>query len=182
MRVSPDDLKGVASRIRLLLTDCDGVLTDAGVYYGAEGEALKRFCIRDGMGVKLLRDAGIETGIVTGERSPCVAKRAEKLQISELHLGISDKATLVRELSLRRGIALSEIAFIGDDVNDFHVLQTVGLSACPGDAVSKVQSVVHIILRTPGGQGAFREFAEFILSAQAELAVAETASQFSLSL
>lgn len=158
-------VKEKAARVRLLLTDVDGVLTDGGVYYGAEGEVMKRFNIRDGMGVERLRElAGVETGIVTGELSPSVAKRAEKLKIAELHLGVKQKLERVREIAARRGLSLSEIAFIGDDVNDLQVLQAVGLSACPGDAMPEVKQICDVICHRLGGLGAFRELAELILT------------------
>ena len=132
----PINLSQKIARIKLLLTDCDGVLTDNGVYYDANGEALKRFCIRDGMGIVRLRQlCNIDTGIITGEGSPSLLKRAEKLQIKELHLSVKDKATQVRYIAHRLCLDLSEIAYIGDDTNDIELLQIVGLRACPADAL-----------------------------------------------
>src|SRR5882757_5566807 len=114
--MNEDQYKEKAKRIRLLLTDCDGVLTDNGVYYGDDGEVMKRFSIRDGMGVERLRKlCGIDTGIVTGELSPSVARRAEKLGIVELHLGVKDKLGKLSEILERTGLQWSEIAYIGDD-------------------------------------------------------------------
>jgi 3-deoxy-D-manno-octulosonate 8-phosphate phosphatase (KDO 8-P phosphatase) len=154
-----------AQRIRLLLTDVDGVLTDNGVYYGEQGEVLKRFSIRDGMGVERLRNyCGIDTGIVTGELSPSVARRAEKLKITQLHLGIKDKLGRLEEILAAGGFDWEELAFIGDDVNDLEVLQRVGLSACPADAMAAVSGVVHYRCAVNGGYGAFREFAEWIIA------------------
>jgi 3-deoxy-D-manno-octulosonate 8-phosphate phosphatase (KDO 8-P phosphatase) len=154
-----------AQRIRLLLTDVDGVLTDNGVYYGEQGEVLKRFSIRDGMGVERLRNyCGIDTGIVTGELSPSVARRAEKLKITQLHLGIKDKLGRLEEILAAGGFDWEELAFIGDDVNDLEVLQRVGLSACPADAMAAVSGVVHYRCVVNGGYGAFREFAEWIIA------------------
>ncbi|MGI4864475.1 MAG: KdsC family phosphatase [Janthinobacterium lividum] len=158
------DLAAKARRIKLVLTDCDGVLTDGGVYYGESGEVLKRFNIRDGMGVERLRAVGVETGIVTGERSPSVSKRAEKLKITELHLGIKDKATLLGEILTRTGFQADEIAFIGDDTNDVEILGLVGLAACPGDATVFARDVADYRCRARGGHGAFRELAELIIS------------------
>ncbi len=159
-------LREKARLIRLVLTDCDGVLTDGGVYYGENGEALKRFHIRDGMGVERLRLAGIETGIVTGELSPSVQRRADKLKIRELHLGASDKLSVLMEVCRRRELTLDRIAFVGDDVNDREALERVGLSACPADAFHEVRSAVDLVLESRGGHGAFREFAELLLGAQ----------------
>src|ERR1051325_4581072 len=114
--------------IKLLLTDCDGVLTDAGVYYGESGEELKKFNMRDGMAVERMRNlANIDTGIITGELSPSVAKRAEKLKITELHLGSKDKPAILKEIMERRGLQASEIAYIGDDCNDLGIMVLVAL-------------------------------------------------------
>jgi 3-deoxy-D-manno-octulosonate 8-phosphate phosphatase (KDO 8-P phosphatase) len=158
------ELKKRAAAIRWVLTDCDGVLTDGGVYYSERGEEMKRFNMRDGMGVKRLRLAGIHTAIVTGEKSPSVARRAEKLGIVELHLGCRDKLALVTSLLARLELNWSQIAYIGDDINDMKVLRQAGLSASPADAVQSVRDCVHVVLEQRGGQGAFRELAELILS------------------
>ena len=160
------DLVAKARRIKLVLTDCDGVLTDGGVYYGESGEVLKRFNIRDGMGVERLRNVGIATGIVTGERSPSVSKRAEKLKISELHLGIKDKAPLLAEILTRLQLTAEQVAFIGDDTNDVAILGLVGLAACPGDATVFARDAADYRCRARGGHGAFRELAELIISCQ----------------
>ena len=156
--------KEKAQRIKLLLTDVDGVLTDNGVYYGENGEVMKRFSIRDGMGVERLRKlCGIETGIMTGELSPSVARRAEKLQITHLYLGVKDKLARLEQVLLAHGLTWEEIAFIGDDVNDLEVLARAGLSACPADAMPEVRAVVDYTCKERGGYGAFREFAEMII-------------------
>ncbi|MFN0014466.1 MAG: KdsC family phosphatase [Saprospiraceae bacterium] len=153
-----------AKKIKLLLTDCDGVLTDAGVYYSARGEEMKRFSLRDGMGVERLRKlCGVDTGIVTGENSPIVSRRAEKLQMTHMYLGIKDKAALLHTVLREHRLTAEEVAFIGDDMNDLEILQLVGLSACPADAVLPVQTVVQYVCRLNGGMGAFREFAEHII-------------------
>jgi 3-deoxy-D-manno-octulosonate 8-phosphate phosphatase (KDO 8-P phosphatase) len=156
-----------AARIKLLLTDCDGVLTDASVYYGESGEIFKKFNIRDGMAVERLREqVGVETGIVTGERSPSVVTRAAKLKITELHLGAKDKLSLLAEILERNGLDASEVAFIGDDVNDLAILQAVGFSACPADATKFNKAVVDYCCDLNGGQGCFREVAELIIEAK----------------
>ncbi|MCS6930353.1 MAG: HAD-IIIA family hydrolase [Saprospiraceae bacterium] len=164
MALDHDALVQKAKQIRLLLTDCDGVLTDGGVYYSAQGEQLKRFSIRDGMGVERLRKlCAIDTGIVTGEHSPIVARRAEKLQMTHLYLGVKDKGACLRDILAKHHLKREEIAFIGDDVNDLEVLQFVGLSACPADALPPVKAIVHYVCTQLGGHGAFREFAEWII-------------------
>ncbi len=156
-----------ASKIKLVLTDCDGVLTDTGVYYSADGEAMKRFSIRDGMGVERLRKyANVETGILTGEATEIVRKRAEKLKMLEIHLGIDYKDRQFKEILERRNFEPEEIAFIGDDSNDVTVMKLAGLTACPGDATDFAKNVADIVLKTNGGHGAFREFAEIIIEAK----------------
>lgn len=153
-----------AARIKLLLTDVDGVLTDNGVYYSDNGEIMKRFSIRDGMGVERLRTlAGVETGIITGELSPSVARRAEKLHITELHLGVKDKLGRVSEILRRLHLQWEDIAFIGDDVNDLEVIGKAGVTACPADAMPQVSAVVDYHCEAKGGYGAFREFAEWLI-------------------
>ncbi len=153
------------SRIKLLLTDCDGVLTDGGVYYGEAGEEFKKFDIRDGMGVERLRNfAGVTTGIITGELSPSLIKRAEKLKIVELHLGVKDKPEVFKEILSRLNLQPEEVAYIGDDTNDLEVMKLAGLAACPADAISFVKDVADIICEAKGGEGCFREFAEQIIS------------------
>ena len=157
--------KKAGRKIRLLLTDVDGVLTDNGVYYSDAGEQMKRFSIRDGMGVERLRAiADIETGIITGEMSGSVIKRAEKLQIGELHLGIKDKMKRLEEIMERKKITWDEIAYLGDDVNDLEVMQKAGIAACPADAMSMVREIAHFVCENKGGDGAFREFAEWLIA------------------
>lgn len=159
-------------QICLLLTDCDGVLTDSGVYYSAEGEALKRFSVRDGMGVERLRNlAGIDVGIITGENSGIVKKRAEKLRITELHLGIKDKVAVLEEIVARRHILPEQVAYIGDDTNDVGIMQQVGLSACPADATQFAREVADYVCAAIGGYGAFREFAEYLIETSGEYTV-----------
>lgn len=156
-----------AAQIKLLLTDCDGVLTDAGVYYTAHGEEMKRFSMRDGMGVERLRKlAKVEVGIVTGENSLPVAQRAKKLNITELHLGCKDKVRTLLSIAETNKLGLEEIAFIGDDVNDEAVLKMVGLSACPADAMQEIKDIADYRCHNYGGHGAFREFAELIIKAK----------------
>jgi YrbI family 3-deoxy-D-manno-octulosonate 8-phosphate phosphatase len=151
-------------RIKLFLTDCDGVLTDAGMYYSSQGDAMKKFNTLDGMGLQQLKAAGVEVGIVTGENTEIVAKRAEKLKIDLLKQGAKDKLSIVKELCKERNISLQEVAFIGDDINDFEILSAVGMPACPQNAVTKVKSVPGILkLSKKGGEGAVREFTETVL-------------------
>lgn len=155
-----------AARVRLVITDIDGVWTDTGVYYSANGEELKRFSIRDGMGVELLRNKGIPVAIITGEGSPSVIKRAEKLQITEIHLSIKRKVGLLKDICNRYNLTEENIAYIGDDVNDKEIMNSVGFSACPSDAMPAAKECADYICTEKGGFGAFREFADYILSCQ----------------
>jgi 3-deoxy-D-manno-octulosonate 8-phosphate phosphatase (KDO 8-P phosphatase) len=162
-----------ARSVKLVLTDCDGVLTDGGVYYSELGEIARRFSLRDGMGVELLRTAGIATAIVSGEASAGIALRAQKLRLPHVFLGVQDKAGQLARILDTAGVAADEIAFIGDDVNDAGLLRLVashGLTAAPADAVPAVASLVHYHCATAGGRGAFREFADWILEARGEVA------------
>lgn len=166
-RMSQIELENKAKSIKLLLTDCDGVLTDTGVYYSANGEELKRFSIRDGMGVERLRNlANIDVGIITGEKSGSVIERAKKLNIKELHLGIKDKPSCLKNILTRLNLQPHQVAYIGDDYNDAEMLQLVGLAAAPNDAMPEVKQLAHFKCTLNGGHGAFREFAEFIIHVQ----------------
>lgn len=161
------EITAKARKIKLLITDCDGVLTDGGVYYGEQGEILKKFNIRDGMGVERLRKlADVQTGIITGEVSPSVAKRAEKLQITELHLGIKDKLKVLMQIMVNKNLTTDNIAYIGDDVNDIEIMQQVGLTACPADAISFTKNIADYVCESKGGEGCFREFAELIIASK----------------
>ena len=158
--------RNTLQRIRLFATDVDGVLTDAGMYYAESGDEWKKFNTRDGMGIKLLQRAGIITAIVTQERTKLVARRAEKLAIPELHQGVMDKLSLIREMATRHGLTLSQVAYIGDDINDLEALKAVGFSATPADGMPQVAAVVDYVCQKKGGEGAVREIVEMILEAQ----------------
>lgn len=155
-----------AAGIKLVIMDVDGTLTDGAMYYSTRGEELKRFSTRDGMGVTLLRKAGIATAIITSENTEIVLRRAQKLGITEVVMGSHDKTTTFHDICRRHGLDAESIAYIGDDVNDLHVMQLCGLSGCPSDAVAAIRNVAHVVCSLPGGNGAVREFAEFILTAQ----------------
>ncbi|MFT7579150.1 MAG: YrbI family 3-deoxy-D-manno-octulosonate 8-phosphate phosphatase [Myxococcota bacterium] len=155
-----------ARPIELLVTDVDGVLTDAGMFYTADGDAMKKFSTRDGHGIARLRAAGITVCIMTGEDTEIVRRRAEKLGITRLFLGAKRKGELVQGLIDELGLDWHQVAFIGDDVNDLPALHRVGLAACPVDAEPAVQRVVHHICERQGGRGCVREFADAILAAK----------------
>src|SRR5574338_1591944 len=138
-------LQLILKGIRLFATDVDGVLTDAGMYYSESGDEWKKFNTRDGMGIKLLQKAGLITAIVTQERTRLVARRAEKLAIPELHQGVMDKLSVIRDMAIRHGISLGQVAYIGDDVNDIEALKAVGLSASPADGLPQVVGIVDYV-------------------------------------
>jgi 3-deoxy-D-manno-octulosonate 8-phosphate phosphatase, YrbI family len=156
-----------ARAIKLLLTDCDGVLTDGGVYYSAKGEEMKRFSLRDGMGVERLRKlARVETGIITGENSPIVFQRAEKLKIKHYHPGATNKLQVLKNILHLNKLSANQVAYIGDDSNDLEIMKSVGLSACPADAMPFILEIADVVVENKGGHGAFRDFAELIINAK----------------
>lgn len=159
--------------VRLFLTDVDGCLTDGGMYYTSDGETMKRFSVYDGMGMVLLKQAGIPCGILTSELSPIVKARAEKLKLDFLYLGVGSrvnsgcltKLDAARQICGKLGILLKEVCYVGDDVNDLDLLRAVGYPCCPPNARSEVKALPGIrVLATPGGQGAIREIADAILA------------------
>jgi 3-deoxy-D-manno-octulosonate 8-phosphate phosphatase (KDO 8-P phosphatase) len=165
--MSPD-IRERARRVRLLAMDVDGVLTDAGMYYGENGEELKKFNTRDGMGVALVHEAGLKTAILTRENTPIVTRRAVKMKIGDVRMGVLDKLTALRGIAESHGLALDEVAYIGDDLNDYEVLCHVGLAVAVHDATRLPRSVAHYVTAAKGGEGAVRELCELILEAQQE--------------
>ena len=159
--------------VKLFLTDVAGCLTDGGMYYSAEGDVMNRFCVYDGMGMVLLRKAGIACGILTSENSPIVKARAEKLKLDYLYLGVGSKdqegsltkLEAAKQICEKMGITLAEVCYVGDDVNDIDLLEAVGMPCCPPNARPEVKAIPNIkVLNTPGGQGAVREIADAILA------------------
>lgn len=151
--------------IRLLAMDVDGVLTDGGMYYSENGDELKKFNTTDGKGIELVRNAGIKTAILTSEDTAIVANRARKLKIDFLRQGVTDKLAAAREICSQLSITLDNVAYIGDDLNDLELLSSVGIAACPADALKSVRDIVGLFqLQHEGGKGAVREFCQMILS------------------
>lgn len=153
-------------QIKLFLSDVDGTLTDGGMYYSENGDELKKFNTRDGMGFQLLREAGIMTGIITSENTKIVENRAKKLKMDYLRQSKRDggKVAAVQEICDELGITLDEVAYIGDDINCYDLLSKVGIAACPANACKKVKSIPKIqVLEKTGGEGCVREFVESIL-------------------
>jgi YrbI family 3-deoxy-D-manno-octulosonate 8-phosphate phosphatase len=156
----------VFKELKLFATDVDGVLTDAGMYYGESGEELKKFNTRDGMGIKLLQAEGVMIAIITMEQTKIVARRAKKLGIIEVFQGAKDKVSVLAHLSEKFNIPFEQMAYMGDDVNDVGALQTVGYAAAPADCVDQVRLVVHYLCQKKGGEGAVREVIDMILAAR----------------
>ncbi|MCU0764486.1 MAG: HAD-IIIA family hydrolase [Burkholderiaceae bacterium] len=155
-----------AAALRLLVLDVDGVLTDGRLYFGADGEALKVFDVRDGHGIKLLREAGIEVAILSARRSPVVERRARELGITRVVQGAADKGAGLVELMAALQVGSEQCGYIGDDWPDLAALARAGFAATVADAAPEVRRVAHWISAAPGGRGAVRELAEFILRAQ----------------
>jgi N-acylneuraminate cytidylyltransferase len=152
------------SKIKIFLSDVDGVLTDAGMYYTENGDEFKKFCTYDGMGFQLLQKTGVKVGILTTEDRELNRIRAKKLGLDFDFHGAKNKLQIVKDLCAKENISLHEIAYIGDDVNCFELLSNVGVSACPMNAVSKIKSIPNIIqLQRNGGDGVVREFVELLL-------------------
>lgn len=149
--------------IKLFITDVDGVLTDSGMYYTENGDEIKKFSTYDGMGMELLRKANVKTAIITGENTELVRRRANKLKFDYLYMGINDKVAIANELCKKENITFDNIAYIGDDINDYELLKLVGIKACPKNAVQKIKDIPGIIqLNKEGGKGVVREFIEFL--------------------
>lgn len=150
-------------KIKMFLTDCDGCLTDGGMYYSENGDELKKFNTKDGMGFSLLRQQGIITGIITGEDTMLVTRRAKKLKIDELYQGVKDKLFVVKQLAEKYEISLEEIAYVGDDINDIEVLENVGFPCTVNNADERIKGRVKYVSSHNGGDGAIREIIEKIL-------------------
>jgi 3-deoxy-D-manno-octulosonate 8-phosphate phosphatase (KDO 8-P phosphatase) len=160
----PDDLLLRAARIRLVLLDVDGVLTDGRIWYGPDGEALKAFDVRDGHGIVRLRHH-VDFGVISGRPGTAARRRLEELRFKHLVFGQIDKLAGYATLA-SLGVADDEVAYMGDDVNDLPLLRKVGLSACPSDARPEVRREVRLVTRSAGGRGAVRELCEVILRAK----------------
>ena len=153
-------------QIKLFLTDVDGVLTDAGMYYTESGDEMKKFNTHDGMGLQLIRSKGIKTGIITSENTMMVERRFQKLKLDYLYQGKREggKLSSALEICEKEGISIKEVAYIGDDINCFELLSAVGLAACPANALDAVKNIPNIIhLSKKGGEGCVREFVEQII-------------------
>jgi 3-deoxy-D-manno-octulosonate 8-phosphate phosphatase (KDO 8-P phosphatase) len=167
--VPADEPLARAARVRLMIFDVDGVLTDGTLYYSERGEELKAFNIRDGQGMKMLAGTGVRLAILSGRRSAALAQRAANLGIDLLYQGIDDKLAAFRELSGKLGLSAEQCGFVGDDLIDLPVLARCGFAASVADAAPQVLARVHYVTRAAGGRGAAREVCEFLMRAQGTL-------------
>ena len=164
-----DTLTQKASKIRLLVLDVDGVLSDGKIYTSASGEAFKRFDVKDGLGVKMVLRNGIDVAIITAKSSEIVRYRAAELGIETVYQGVPDKTIALKELLQTKGLTYDEVAYVGDDLPDLAVMREVGLTACPSNATAVIRDEVDFVLSRAGGDGAVREFTDFILEAQGKM-------------
>ena len=155
-----------AARVRLLVLDVDGVLTDGGLWYSASGEELKRFDVRDGLGLVVAQRAGLGLAVISGRKSAAAARRLAELGVSEVHLGVEDKGAALAALLDRLGVPAAAAAAMGDDLNDLPLFAGVGLALAPRDAAAEVRRKAHWVARRRGGQGAVREAVEWLLRAR----------------
>jgi len=153
-------------KIKLVLTDVDGVLTDGCMYYSSKGEELKKFHTRDGMAVELLLQNNIKTIIVTREKSKIVVSRAQKIKIFKVYSNIKQKDAILNQICTKFKVTPGEILFIGDDINDEKIMKLVGLSAAPSDAIKTIKNIANIITDASGGKGVLREVADMIILSQ----------------
>lgn len=155
--------RGRAAALKAMFFDVDGVMTDGGLFYDGNGEALKRFHVLDGHGIKMLQDAGVLVGILSGRNHPAVLARAKELGLTEVHLGLQDKLSQLREICARRSLDLQACGHMGDDLPDLPVMQAVGFSATVASAVPEVCQQAMWTAQWPAGAGAVREVCDFIL-------------------
>ena len=153
-------------KIKLVLTDVDGVLTDGGMFYSENGEYMKKFNTRDSMGMELLLNHKIKTVFVTRENSKIVKKRTKKIRIADLYSGVLDKKDLLPEILKKYNVKSNEIAYIGDDINDIDIMKLVGFSVTPLDGNYQVKKISDYICKVKGGEGAFRELADLIIKSR----------------
>jgi 3-deoxy-D-manno-octulosonate 8-phosphate phosphatase (KDO 8-P phosphatase) len=163
-----------ARKIKLILMDVDGTLTDGTIFVLPDGEEIKGFNVRDGLGILLARQAGLKTGVISGKISRTLSHRAKRLRLDEIHEGAQDKKAVLESILQKHGLDPSEVAYIGDDLGDLEVMKSVGLAGAVADAHPLVRENCHYLCQAEGGRGAVREFIEFILSAQGKMDNLET--------
>jgi 3-deoxy-D-manno-octulosonate 8-phosphate phosphatase (KDO 8-P phosphatase) len=164
--LNDDEFVSRAKALTWLLFDVDGVLTDGRLFYGEHGERFKVFDVRDGLAVKLARQAGLKVGLISGRGNAALRRRMEEIHVDELFLAVADKRIVFAEFLARHAIPAEQVAFTGDDLPDLPILTTCGLSFAPADASPDVRARVHRVLTRPGGRGAAREVVEIVLQAR----------------
>ncbi|AFY35637.1 HAD family hydrolase [Calothrix sp. PCC 7507] len=162
-KISESEWRSRLSQVKLLALDVDGVLTDGGLYYTDNGEELKKFNVKDGLGLKLLMQAGIDVAIITASTSSSVLHRAKKLGINYTFIGVEHKLSVLENLCHKLNITLEQVAYMGDDLNDLPILQAVGCPLTVADAMSANKSSAIYITELAGGQGAVREICDYLL-------------------
>lgn len=151
-------------KIKILVMDVDGTLTDGKIYIGSKGEIMKAFNVKDGYGINKLHRVGIIPVIITGRKSDILTIRTQELKINEVHQGEEQKVLRLKELALKYNCDYSNIAYIGDDENDIECMKLCGIAACPSDSIELVKNISQYICKERGGRGAVREFIDYILS------------------
>jgi len=162
----PERIINIIKDIKLVVTDVDGVLTDGSLYYTEDGLVMKKFNVKDGMAVKLMREAGLKTAMISTDTSKFMRIRAERLRMDYIYLGVWEKQITLRDICDDMNITVAQTAFIGDDVNDTGIMKDAGFSACPADAVDEIVQLADYKCEKKGGEGAYREFANLILKIQ----------------
>ncbi|MBO3457608.1 HAD-IIIA family hydrolase [Aetokthonos hydrillicola Thurmond2011] len=163
MNLKPD-FQARLSQVKLLALDVDGVLTDGGLYYTESGEELKKFNVKDGLGIKLVMQAGIEVAVITTSTSVAVVHRAKKLGIKHTFIGIEDKLTVLKKLCEDLNLSLAQVAYVGDDIVDLPVMQAVGCPITVGDAMPQNQACALYVTKLTGGHGCVREICDILVA------------------
>lgn len=168
------------NNIKLFIVDCDGVLTDGGMYYLDSGQEIKKFNTRDGMAFKLLKEKGIKTGIITGEKTDIVKRRFEKLKLDYLFMGAKNKLRIIEKLKKELQLDWDNILYIGDDINDLELLKNVGISACPSDSEKEILKICKYISKKEGGNGVVRDVFNYFFNSEEELKFNEVFKLFDI--
>ena len=155
-------------KIKLIVLDVDGTMTNGSIYYNSNGEEIKQFNVKDGLGIKIALAAGLDVAIITGRRSSMVEKRAAELNISYLYTGVQTKLTALNQLLMETGVHYDVVYYIGDDLNDLQCMECVGLRGCPSDADESVKELCEIIADKAGGHGAVRDCIKRLLEERLE--------------
>jgi YrbI family 3-deoxy-D-manno-octulosonate 8-phosphate phosphatase len=161
-----EESKARLQKIKMVAFDVDGVLTDGGMYYGENGDCMKKFNARDGMAITKMREMGLKVAIITGEENAMVVKRAEKLKIEEVYMFARDKLKVAGEMVIKNGISFDELMYVGDDWLDVDLLQKAGFSCSPSDGLPWAHAAAHHVLSRKGGEGVAAEMLALLLSAR----------------